>query len=151
MAKSKETFGKKENRKKKMQKQQEKAQKKEERKANSKKGQALEDMMAWVDEDGNISSTPPDDTRKKEISAHEIELDISKRHAEAEEEAKRTGILTNFNTMKGFGFIRDLSSKESIFVHINSMIEPLKENDRVNFEIERTSKGLNAVRVKKAK
>lgn len=151
MAKSKETFGKKEIRKKKLQQQQEKAQKKEERRANAKKGQSLEDMMAWVDEDGNITSTPPDQTRKKEFSAHEIELDISKRHALNEEEAKRTGILTNFNTMKGFGFIKDVASKESIFVHINSMIEPLKENDRVHFEIERTSKGLNAVRVKKAR
>ena len=43
----------------------EKREKAEERKANSDKGKSLEDMMAYIDENGNISSTPPDPGKKK--------------------------------------------------------------------------------------
>ncbi|MDL5044925.1 hypothetical protein QQ054_02570 [Oscillatoria amoena NRMC-F 0135] len=60
MARSKETQGKKENDKKKQKKRKEKEEKREERKANYKKGKSLEEMMAYVDENGNISNTPPD-------------------------------------------------------------------------------------------
>ena len=66
MAKSQETFSKKEAEKKKAQKKKEKEQRKEERKANAKSG-SLEDMMAYVDEYGNITSTPPDPLKKKSI------------------------------------------------------------------------------------
>jgi hypothetical protein len=65
MARPQETFNKKELEKKRLQKRKEKEQRKEERKANAKEGSSLEDMMAYVDENGNISSTPPDPTRRK--------------------------------------------------------------------------------------
>jgi spore germination protein YaaH len=65
MARPQETFNKKELEKKRLQKRKEKEQRKEERKANAKEGSSLEDMMAYVDENGNITSTPPDPTRKK--------------------------------------------------------------------------------------
>jgi len=58
MAKSQETFGKKEKEKKRKKQQQEKREKMEERKANAKKGKSLDEMMAYVDENGNISATP---------------------------------------------------------------------------------------------
>jgi hypothetical protein len=64
MARSQETFNKKEAEKRKAQKRKEKEQRKEERKANAKEGKSLEEMMAYVDEDGNITSTPPDPTKK---------------------------------------------------------------------------------------
>jgi hypothetical protein len=60
MAKSKETFLKREKEKKRIKQRQEKQEKMEERKANGDKPKSLEDMLAYIDEDGNISSTPPD-------------------------------------------------------------------------------------------
>lgn len=59
MAKSKETFGKKQKEKQRLKKRQEKQQKMEERKANLKKGKTLNEMLAYVDENGNLSTTPP--------------------------------------------------------------------------------------------
>lgn len=66
MAKSRETFNKKEKEKKRLKLKQEKREKMEERKANKKNGKSLEDMMAYLDENGNLTNSPPD-TRKKEV------------------------------------------------------------------------------------
>src|SRR4051812_39479022 len=60
MGKSGETFGKKEKEKKRLKDRQEKQEKMEHRKANAKKGKSLDEMMAYMDENGNLSSTPPD-------------------------------------------------------------------------------------------
>ena len=65
MSKSQETYNKKEKGKKKIKKRQEKQEKMEDRKINAKKGKSLEEMMAYIDEDGNISSTPPDPQARK--------------------------------------------------------------------------------------
>ena len=54
-----------------------------------------------------------------------------------------------FNDAKGYGFINDLQSQESVFVHINKLSEAIKEGDKVTFETERSPKGLSAIRVKK--
>jgi putative protein kinase ArgK-like GTPase of G3E family len=59
MGKSSETFNKKEKEKKRVKKQQEKKEKADMRKAGSSKGKGLEEMMAYVDEHGNISATRP--------------------------------------------------------------------------------------------
>ena len=56
MGKSQETFGKKEKEKKKLKERREKAEKMAERKANSKKGKTLDEMMAFIDENGNLSA-----------------------------------------------------------------------------------------------
>jgi cold shock CspA family protein len=149
MAKSKATFGKRDKEKKKLEKRQEKADKKEERKANAKKGQSLEDMMVYVDEDGNFTSTPQDPKKRREVKLEEIELDIRKKQAAAEEDARRNGVVTMFNDAKGYGFIRDLASQKSVFVHINAMHGDIRENDKVSFDLERTLKGDNAVNVQK--
>ena len=60
------------------------------------------------------------------------------------------GIVKFFNESKGYGFIKDLETQESIFVHINGLKDSVKENDRVTFETINTPKGLNAVNVKKS-
>ena len=60
----------------------------------------------------------------------------------------RKGIVTFFNDSKGYGFIKDLETQDSIFVHINALIDPIKENNKVSFEVEMGQKGPNAVRVK---
>jgi hypothetical protein len=67
MAKSGETFGKKEKEKKRAKVKQEKMEKMEERKANVKKGKSLDEMMAYIDENGNISSTPPDPKKNENV------------------------------------------------------------------------------------
>lgn len=59
MARSKESFSKREKEKKRIKERQDKAQKKEERKANNNKGKNLEDMLAYLDENGNLSTVPP--------------------------------------------------------------------------------------------
>ena len=149
MARSQETFSKKEAEKKKLQKRKEKEARKEERKANAKDGNNLDEMMAYVDEDGNITSTPPDPTKKKTVIREEDIVLGARNNVEIEpSDLIRKGKVTFFNDSKGYGFIKDLQSQESIFVHINALTGPIKENDKVTFEVERGVKGLNAVRVK---
>ncbi|MDT3403988.1 cold-shock protein [Mucilaginibacter terrae] len=149
MGRSSETFSKKENEKKRLKKQQEKKERAEERKSNAVKGQSLENMMAYVDENGNITSTPPDPTKKKKISTDDIRIGTPKQE-DIPVEIERTGTLTFFNEGKGYGFIRDAQSQESVFVHINGIIQQIKEGDKVTFETEKGPKGLNAIKVKKA-
>ena len=147
MAKSQETFNKKEKEKKRLRKRQEKQQKKEERKANS-QGGGLENMMAYIDENGNLSDTPSDPKKKKKINAKSIEIGVPKREEE-EMSAIRQGRVAFFNTSKGYGFIKELQTQEKYFVHANGLMQEVKENDKVTFEVERGLKGLNAIRVKK--
>jgi cold shock CspA family protein len=142
-----ETFAKKEKEKKKAKERQDKAEKMRDRKANNSKGKNLEDMMAYLDENGNISSTPPDPKKRKEVALEDIQLGAAK--AREPEELIRTGTITYFNEAKGYGFISDNQSRENVFLHINQIAQPVKERDKVTFEIERTPKGLSAVRVKK--
>lgn len=151
MGRSQETFSKKEKEKKRLKKRQDKEAKKEDRKANSSKGQALDDMMAYVDDNGNITSTPPDPTRKKkEIKQEDIQIGVSKQEEPDPADLIRKGTVTFFNTSKGYGFIRDHDTQESIFVHQNGLTCPIKENDKVTFEVEKGQKGLNAINVKAA-
>jgi len=150
MAKSKETFGKKEKEKKRLKQRQDKLQKMEERKANTKKGKSLDEMMAYIDENGNLSSTPPDPRKKKIFKQEEMQTGVPKQLAGEPGEAIREGIISFFNDAKGFGFIRDLQTQQSVFIHVNQLSEPVKENDKVSFEVETTPKGLSAVNVKKA-
>ena len=148
MAKSQQTFNKKEKEKNRLKKQKEKQQRREERKANAKKGGSLDDMIAYVDANGNIIDTPPDPAEKEKIDPSTIEISIPRKE-ESEEDLIRTGIVEFFNDAKGFGFIKDLDSREKIFVHVNNLKEEIKEGNRVSFEVEQGLKGPNAVRVSK--
>lgn len=149
MAKSQETFNKKEKEKLRLKKRQEKQLRKDERKANSTDG-SLESMMAYVDENGNIIDTPPDPTKKKKINASSIELGVPKREDEPNDSV-REGKVSFYNSSKGYGFIKDLATQENIFVHVNGILETITENDRVTFEVVKGQKGLNAVHVRKVK
>src|SRR5690606_18193500 len=121
---------------KRLKKQNEKRERKLERKAESSKGKSLDDMLAYIDENGNITSTPPDPNKKKPtIKAEDIQISVS-RQEDAEYDPIRNGIVTFFNESKGYGFIKDQQSQESIFVHINALKEAVKENDKVTFETE---------------
>ena len=147
MAKSQATFSKKENEKKRIKKRQDKEEKREQRKANAKKGKSLEEMFAYVDENGNLSSTPPDPMKKRAVNSEDIQ--IGYKHADVVHEVVRNGTVIFFNEQKGFAFIKDQLSGESVFVHMNALSGPIKENDKVSFEVEQGHKGLSAVKVKK--
>ncbi len=148
MGRSQETYNKKEKEKKRLKKKKEKLQKKEDRKAGAEKGKSLEDMMAYVDEEGNITSTPPDPSKKKKIKAEDIEIGVSKQEAPDPADLIRKGTVTFFNESKGYGFIKDHDNQESIFVHVHGLTEPVGEGDKVTFETEMGQRGPNAVRVK---
>jgi cold shock CspA family protein len=149
MAKSKETFNKKEKEKKRLKERQDKQGKMEERRANGKKGKSLEDMMAYIDEDGNISSTPPDPKKKKVFNVEDMQIGVPKYEAGDEESSVRTGLVSFYNEGKGFGFINDQETKERVFLHVSQTTGIIKEGDNVNYEVEMGPKGPSAINVKK--
>lgn len=146
MGKSQETWNKKENEKKRLKKKQEKEARKEERRANAKAGNSFE--IAYVDEFGNFSSTPPDPKNKVSVKQEDIQVSVPKHAAPSPADLIRKGTVTFFNDSKGYGFIKDSETQESVFVHVNGLIDPIKEGSRVSFEVEMGQKGPNAVRVK---
>ena len=66
---------------------------------------------------------------------------------EAEEILPLNGRIEHFNVSRGYGFIKDLGSGEKYFFHITSAPEGITEGDNVTFEIERGTRGMNAVRI----
>jgi len=147
MGRSQETFSKKEVRNKKEKKRKEKEQKRALKKSEGKKS-SFDDMIAYVDEFGKISSTPPDPDKKTVIDAESIELKITRNNPENAPDFVRKGVVTFFNESKGYGFIRDLESRQSIFFHANNLLEPVKENNIVIFETGKGLKGPSAMKVK---
>ena len=62
----------------------------------------------------------------------------------------KKGKVKFFNQSKGFGFIKDTESETEYFVHVSGLIDEIKEDDEVTFELQEGKKGLNAVNVKLA-
>ncbi len=149
MAKSQDSYNKKEQEKKRKKKNEDKLERKEQRKAEKAKGgtKTLEEMFSYVDENGNLSSTPPDPSKKKVIRVEDIVLGVPFRD-DTPMEVIRQGQVKFFNDEKGYGFIIDAETKDSVFVHINNISGTIRENDKVTFEVEMGPKGPNAVRVK---
>jgi cold shock CspA family protein len=147
MARSKESFNKKEKEKKKLKQKQEKREKMEERKANASK-KSLDDMMAYIDEDGNLTTTPPDPQKKRVFNLEDIEIGVPKQQEE-DPNAVNEGTITYFNESRGFGFITSRRYMDRLFFHINSAMEQVKENDIVTFDVEKGPRGLTAVNVRK--
>ena len=58
------------------------------------------------------------------------------------------GTVKFFNETKGFGFIKSNESGEEVFVHVSGLVDNIRQNDIVEYELERGKKGMNAVRVK---
>ena len=59
----------------------------------------------------------------------------------------KEGKVKFFNAEKGFGFITPSEGGEDIFVHKTGLVDNIRENDQVQYEVERGRKGLNAVNV----
>ena len=146
MGRSQETSNKKEVKNNKEKKRKEKAKKRLIKKESGKKG-SFSDMIAYVDEFGKITSTPPDPSKKIQVEAEDIELSATKSDPAQKTDFMRKGVVTFFNESKGFGFIRDMETKQSVFVHANNLMEDVKENNIVNFEIGKGPKGPTALKV----
>jgi len=137
------SFNKRELEKKKEQKRQEKRQRKEERKASG--VSSLDDMIAYVDENGMITGTPPDPEKKQEIDLEDIIVSTPKK--EEAEEIELKGRVDHFNPDKGYGFIKNLNNIEKYFFHISNAPANIEEGNIVTFELERGERGMNAVRI----
>jgi len=152
MAKSEQTYSKKEKEKQRLKKREEKQKRKERRKAEAEaKDKAPDIDFVYVDKDGNLTSTPPDPNDREEINAEDIVLGIPPKE-EGEREAfdpVHTGVVEFFDTSKGFGFILDDSDHQKYFCHVSALLDTIVENDKVSYELERGRKGMNAVKVKK--
>jgi cold shock CspA family protein len=138
------SFNKRDIEKKKRSKRLEKQQKKENRKAGAK--DSFEDMIAYVDENGVITDTPSE-TVKTEVDVESIAVSTPKRK-ESDEDPVCSGLVEYFNRSKGFGFIKDLSNGEKYFFHISNAPEEILEGNKVFFDLERGTRGLNAVRIR---
>ena len=147
MGRSQDSFNKKEREKKRQKKKKEKRERKEAKKTEPK--QTVEFM--YLDADGNLTATPPDPNEKREeINIEDIEVSIPKSEKSDTPNFQRTGIVKFFNTEKGFGFINDSESGQSVFVHIENCKDKIAENNKVTFEIGKGPKGPVANDVKLA-
>ena len=122
------TVGKRENEKKRLAKREEKQKKKDSKKLSSKS--SFDDMIAYVDENGMITSTPPATPKKED-----------------EEPVILRGRVEFFNEARGFGFIKDLAGVDKYFFHVNNVVGNISEGNIVTFDLERGVKGMNAVNI----
>ena len=60
---------------------------------------------------------------------------------------KFQGTIKFFNSEKGFGFIKANNGGEDIFVHVSGLIDEVKENDSVEYEMQQGREGMNAINV----
>ncbi|MBK8564625.1 MAG: cold shock domain-containing protein [Saprospiraceae bacterium] len=148
MAKSKETYGKKENEKKKQKKRQDKAERKEQRKSDTGNVKSFEEMIMYVDENGNLTPEKPDPSKRIKINKEDIVLGVPNR---PQFDPQRKGRVTYFDDAKGYGFITDRDNDERIFVHASELEEMVQVNDKVTFEKGRGPKGPIAINVQKIK
>lgn len=138
------SFNKRELEKKKEQKRKEKQQRKEERKAGG-GSKSFDDMIAYVDENGIISSTPPDPDKKQVVDLEAIMVSTPKK--EETEDPVLEGRVAYFNPDKGFGFIVNATGVDKYFFHISNAPAGIAEGNTVTFESERGEKGMNAVNI----
>jgi cold shock CspA family protein len=138
-----DSFSKKENFKKKLQKQKEKTAKREERKTNNNKGKGLDEMFLYVDANGQLTETRPEDQNREGVNLDDIQLGAAPIEAE---ELVKTGIVT-FLSDKGYGFITEAGSQENVFFHENNCAHQVKKGNKVSFEKERSPKGFSAVNI----
>ncbi len=139
-----ESFAKKERNKNKAKKKEQKAQKLMDRKQSGTKS-SFEDMIAYVDEYGNLTDQPVNAVRT-EIKLEDIQLGAAKLEVEVRE---YEGVLASYDPLKGYGFITESVSGNKIFVHRSSFLDPIKENDLLVFEQEKGPRGYSAVQVRK--
>jgi cold shock protein len=62
----------------------------------------------------------------------------------------KEGTVKFFNETKGFGFVKETSTGQEYFVHVSGLVDQIRENDSITFELKEGKKGLNAVNVRVA-
>jgi cold shock protein len=63
----------------------------------------------------------------------------------------KSGTVKFFNEAKGFGFLKETATGQEYFVHISGLlVDTLRQNDEVTFELKEGKKGLNAINVRLA-
>ncbi len=138
-----DSYNKKDREKRRKKRKQEKAERKKQRKLEGK----TEEFM-YVDEDGNLTPTPPDPSKKKEIKVENIHVSTPKSEDTGAKDFTRIGSVKFFNTEKGYGFILDKETQESFFVHADNLSTEIQSNDKVSFEVGSGPKGPIAINVK---
>jgi cold shock CspA family protein len=144
MGRSHESWSKREKEKKKQKRKEDKLKKKEARKEDG-GSKSFDDMIAYVDEFGNIVDTPPEEQNREEINAEDIVLGIPPKE---ESDEINEGTVKFFDDSKGYGFIAVKGTGESLFTHIKSHIDEIQEGNRVTFDIAPGDKGPVAINVK---
>lgn len=138
------TLGKREREKLKQTKRQDKQKKKEERLSGG--SRSFEDMLAYVDENGVLHTTPQDVKPKEEIDASQIEISgpetVGNRGGGADE--RPGGIFHRIQRLRLHQGCRRF--REILFSHYQRP-GGIAEGDRVTFELERGTRGMNAVRI----
>ncbi len=137
MAKSRDSYNKKEKEKKRLKKKKDKEERRERRKLE---GNKTEEFM-YQDADGNLTATPPDPAQKIKYKLEDIEISVPKQDKSDVPNFLKTGTVKFFNTEKGYGFIVEDSSRTSYFVHADSLIDQIRDNDKVSFEVGKGPKG----------
>jgi len=145
MGRSQDSFNKKEREKKRQKRKKEKLERKEQKKLEGKTGPEF----MYLDADGNLTTTPPDpDAKKEEINLEDIQISVPKSEKSDVSNFLKQGVVKFFNTEKGYGFITDSATRDSIFVHIDSCNQEIKQNDKVTYEVGKGNKGPVALDVK---
>lgn len=140
-----DSFSKKENSKKKTKRRQDKVLRREDRKANNNKGKSLEDMIVYVDVNGNFTSTPPHlQNRDEDLAKARKSVD----KATVNQDTVFTGIVT-YLSEKGYGFITEDKTGENVFFHHGQLNQPVDKHDKVSYKKESTLKGDRAINIKK--
>lgn len=140
-----DSFNKKEREKKRRKRKKDKKERKQQKKLDGVKG---EEFM-YVDENGNLTSTPPEEQERTEIKLENIKVSTPKQSEIAEEDPIRNGVVKFYNPEKRFGFIKEIKTGNEFFVHgenVKGDID-LQENDKVEYEIGNGHKGPVAINV----
>jgi len=131
-----DSFFKKENNKKKKQKQEEKLKRREERKSHNNKGKDLEDLFVYVDKLGQLTHLTPEEQALQE------KQEIKKTEKVSQEDHE--GIIS-YVTDKGYAFVIDSQTRESVFLHQNDLSVPLEKGLKISFKLEQSKNGIRAV------
>ena len=134
-----QSFGKRENEKKKRARRLEKQKRREERQAGG--PSSFEEMIAYVDENGRIADTLPEKSGREEVRPEDVPIATPKRESSVPE--MLTGRVEHFNESKGYGFIKDMES--------SSAPPDIAEGHIVAFGTERGTRGMNAVSITRTK
>lgn len=141
-----DSFSKKEREKKRRKRKKEKAEQKKQRKLEGNSGPEF----MYVDENGNLTPTPPDPTKRSKIKVEDIDVSTPKQGEKEQPDFTRQGTVKFFNGEKGYGFIIEQETEQSYFVHVENVQGEITTYDKVVFEVGSGPKGPIALNVKLA-